>query len=162
MLVAECTPCAPAGVGRPGLRRAAGGTGGWVSARHSEHKSCTPPLVPSLLRFVAGVFRSAAVAAKRFVSRAHPEQFPSLPRSRSDEGSSRQRRETTVSKSRPIGPQAPGVAERSDVLRPKLGRHGRREIGRALEAMYEDVVKQGVPPRILELLEGLDARAGSN
>jgi hypothetical protein len=45
-------------------------------------------------------------------------------------------------------------------LRPKLGQHGRREIGRALEAMYEDVVKQGVPPRILELLEGLDVRAG--
>jgi hypothetical protein len=46
-------------------------------------------------------------------------------------------------------------------LRPKLGRHGRHEIGRALEAMYEDVVKQGVPSRILELLEGLDARIGS-
>jgi hypothetical protein len=28
--------------------------------------------------------------------------------------------------------------------------------------MYEDVVKQGVPPRIVELLETLDARAGSN
>jgi hypothetical protein len=65
-----------------------------------------------------------------------------------------------MSKSRPIGPQAPGVAERSDVFRPKLGQHGRREIGRALEAMYEDVVKQGVPLRILELLEGLDVRAG--
>ena len=38
--------------------------------------------------------------------------------------------------------------------------HGRREIGRALEAMYEDVVNQGVPPRILQLLEGLDAGAG--
>ena len=47
-------------------------------------------------------------------------------------------------------------------MRPKLGRHGRREIGRALEALYEDVVKQGVPPHILQLLEGLDARAGGN
>jgi hypothetical protein len=47
-------------------------------------------------------------------------------------------------------------------LRPRLGRHGRREIGRALEALYEDVVKQGIPPRILQLLESLDARAGGN
>jgi len=45
-------------------------------------------------------------------------------------------------------------------LRPKLGRHGRREIGRALEAMYEDVVRQGIPAHILRLLEGLDARDG--
>jgi hypothetical protein len=65
-----------------------------------------------------------------------------------------------VSKFGPIGPQAPGAAEGSGVVRPKLGTHGRREIGRALEAMYEDVVKQGVPPRILQLLEGLEARAG--
>jgi hypothetical protein len=28
--------------------------------------------------------------------------------------------------------------------------------------MYEDVVNQGVPPRIRELLDGLDARAGSS
>jgi hypothetical protein len=65
-----------------------------------------------------------------------------------------------VSKVRPIGPQVSGVVEGSGVSRPKLGRHGRREIGRALEAMYEDVVKQGVPARILQLLAGLDARAG--
>jgi len=65
-----------------------------------------------------------------------------------------------VSKVRPIGPQVSGVVEGSAVSRPKLGRHGRREIGRALEAMYEDVVKQGVPPRILQLLARLDARAG--
>jgi hypothetical protein len=65
-----------------------------------------------------------------------------------------------VSKFGPIGPQGPGVADGSGVSRPKLGRHGRREIGRALEAMYEDVVKQGVPPRILQLLERLDGRAG--
>ena len=63
---------------------------------------------------------------------------------------------------RPIGPQAPGVAEGSAVSRPKLDRRGRREIGRALEAMYEDMVKQGVPPRILKLLESLDARPGGN
>jgi anti-sigma factor NepR-like protein len=56
--------------------------------------------------------------------------------------------------------QTPDAAERSGV-RPKLGPHGRREIGRALESMYEDVVSQGVPPRIRELIEGLDARAGS-
>jgi hypothetical protein len=64
-----------------------------------------------------------------------------------------------VSKVTPIGPQAPGVVEGSGVSPPKLGRHSRREIGRALEAMYEDVVNQGVP-RILQLLAGLDARAG--
>jgi Anti-sigma factor NepR len=65
-----------------------------------------------------------------------------------------------VSKLRPIGLQAPGFLEGNGAFRPKLGRHGRREIGRALEAMYEDVVKQGVPPRILQLLEGLDFRTG--
>jgi hypothetical protein len=59
------------------------------------------------------------------------------------------------------GPQALGVAEGSGAFPAKLGRHGRREIGRALEAMYEDVVKQGVPPHILQLLEGLDARSSS-
>ena len=65
-----------------------------------------------------------------------------------------------MSKLRPIGPQVPGFLDGSGVSRPKLGKHGRREIGRALEAMYEDVVQQGVPPRILRLLEGLDARTG--
>ena len=67
-----------------------------------------------------------------------------------------------MSKVWPIGAQSPGVAEESGVSRPKLDRRGRREIGRALEAMYEDVIKQGVPPRILQLLEGLDVRAGGN
>jgi hypothetical protein len=79
-----------------------------------------------------------------------------------DEGVLRQIPRTTVSKFRPIEPQASGIAEGSGVSRPKLGLHGRREIGRALEALYEDVVKQGVPPRILELLESLDVRAGGN
>ena len=41
---------------------------------------------------------------------------------------------------------------------PKLGRDGRREIGRALGAMYDDVLRQGVPPYIVELLDGLEAR----
>jgi hypothetical protein len=63
---------------------------------------------------------------------------------------------------RPTGLQAPGATQENGASRPKLGRHGRREIGRALEAMYEDVVKQGVPSSIMELLESLDARAGSN
>ena len=61
-----------------------------------------------------------------------------------------------------MGLQAPGATQENSASRPKLGRQGRREIGRALEAMYEDVVKQGVPASIMELLEGLDARAGSN
>jgi len=65
-------------------------------------------------------------------------------------------------RSRPTGLQAPGATQETGASRPKLGRQGRREIGRALEAMYEDVVKQGVPPRIVELLKSLDARARSN
>jgi len=64
----------------------------------------------------------------------------------------------SAGKPRPTGLQAPGAAEETSVCPAKLGRHGRREIGRALEAMYEDVVKQGVPAQILELIEGLDAR----
>ena len=68
----------------------------------------------------------------------------------------------STASARPPGSQAPSGAQGNDVSRPKLGRHGRREIGRALEAMYEDVVSQGVPPRIRKLLESLDARAGSN
>ena len=70
----------------------------------------------------------------------------------------RQSSDTILRKFTPIGPQGPGIAEGNEVGRPKLGRHGRREIGRALEAMYEDVVKEGVPPRILQLLDGLDLR----
>jgi hypothetical protein len=65
-----------------------------------------------------------------------------------------------VGKFTPIGPQVPAVAAGSGIARPRLGRHGRREIGRALEAMYEDVVKEGVPSRIRQLLDGLDLRGG--
>jgi hypothetical protein len=61
-----------------------------------------------------------------------------------------------VGKFTPIGLRVPAFAEGSSVARPKLARRGRQEIGRALEAMYEDVIKEGVPPRILRLLEGLD------
>jgi Anti-sigma factor NepR len=68
----------------------------------------------------------------------------------------------STASSRPPGPQAPGAAHGNSVSRAKLGRQGRREIGRALEAMYEDVVSQGIPPRIRQLLESLDARAGSS
>ena len=57
--------------------------------------------------------------------------------------------------------QAFGKAEGSSVSRPKVGRQGRREIGRALETFYDDVVRQGVPSRILALLDDLDARTGS-
>jgi hypothetical protein len=66
-----------------------------------------------------------------------------------------------ASKARPIGPQAPVAAAGNRLAQPKLGPRGRREIGRALEAMYEDVIRQGVPPRIVELIEGLDAHAAS-
>ena len=64
-------------------------------------------------------------------------------------------------RSQPSSLQALGSAQENSVSRPKLGRRGRREIGRALEAMYDDVIKQGVPPRIVELLESLDARTGN-
>jgi hypothetical protein len=96
--------------------------------------------------------------------RTRPEQFRSPARSRIDEGEAAAIKrydlasDTILRKFTPIGRQAPGIAERSEVGRPKLGRHGRREIGRALKAMYEDVVKEGVPPRILQLLDGLDLR----
>jgi hypothetical protein len=55
--------------------------------------------------------------------------------------------------------QVPAKPQGTPVYRPRLGRRGRREIGRALEAFYEDVVQQGVPARLVELLDGLDAVA---
>jgi hypothetical protein len=89
-----------------------------------------------------------------------PEQWYALPRSRSDEGDRRQLFQMSDGRSRPTERQNAVAAQEKRVSRPKLGRRGRREIGRALEAMYEDVIKQGVPPGILKLLESLDARAG--
>jgi hypothetical protein len=68
----------------------------------------------------------------------------------------------SAGKSQPTGSQNPDAAGEKSVPRPKLGRRGRREIGRALEAMYEGVVKQGIPAPILELIDGLDARVGSS
>ena len=67
-----------------------------------------------------------------------------------------------MSKIGPTGPLGAGVAEGRGVSRAKLDRRGRREIGRALEAMYDDVIKEGVPRRFLQLLEGLGGRAGDN
>jgi hypothetical protein len=52
------------------------------------------------------------------------------------------------------GQRAPGTKAST----PKVGRGGRREIGRALGAMYDDVIRQGVPSYIVELLDSLDAR----
>jgi hypothetical protein len=66
-----------------------------------------------------------------------------------------------IAKSRAVVLEMPGASERT-IPAPKLGREGRREIGRALGAMYEDVLRQGVPPRIVELLDGLDALAHGN
>jgi protein involved in polysaccharide export with SLBB domain len=60
-----------------------------------------------------------------------------------------------------MGLQASDKAGGSSPSRPKVERQGRREIGRALEAFYDDVVRQGVPAPILELLADLDARTGS-
>ena len=157
---------APAGVGPAGAyagRRGGRGDGSppgirdrKVAARHQFPGCCALSRGRARDRLL-GV--STSWARRPFIG-ANPEQFRLPPRSRSDEGEPLQPREATVSKFTPIGPQASGVVEGSGVSRPKLGRHGRREIGRALEAMYEDVVKQGVPPRILQLLEGLDARPG--
>src|SRR5262249_18548545 len=59
---------------------------------------------------------------------------------------------------RPMGLQTFDKAGGSGASGPKVERQGRREIGRALEAFYDDVVRQGVPPRILALLDDLNAR----
>jgi hypothetical protein len=66
-----------------------------------------------------------------------------------------------IAKTRAVVLEAPVASERT-IPAPKLGREGRREIGRALGAMYDDVLRQGVPPRIVELLDGLDALAHGN
>ena len=39
---------------------------------------------------------------------------------------------------------------------PRLGREIRAKIGRQLRSMYDDVVRQGVPTRFVELLDRLD------
>jgi hypothetical protein len=39
---------------------------------------------------------------------------------------------------------------------PRLGREIRTKIGRQLRAMYDDVVRQGVPTRFVDLLDRLD------
>jgi Anti-sigma factor NepR len=39
---------------------------------------------------------------------------------------------------------------------PRLGREIRTKIGRQLRAMYDDVLRQGVPPRFVDLLDRLD------
>jgi hypothetical protein len=41
---------------------------------------------------------------------------------------------------------------------PRLGRSDREEIGRALVALYDDVVKQGVPAPAARLIDDLAAR----
>lgn len=42
---------------------------------------------------------------------------------------------------------------------PTLGHEVRIKIGRQLRAMYDDVVRQGVPDRFVDLLNRLDERA---
>jgi len=128
-------------------------------------QSCRRASVPSLLPFVAG--REILAASGRGDERADDQALPqsgTIPRAAAFAQVMRAPRDKlpSIASSQPAGTQAPGAAQGNDVSRPKLGRHGRREIGRALEAMYEDVVNQGVPPRIRKLLESLDARAGSS
>jgi Anti-sigma factor NepR len=43
--------------------------------------------------------------------------------------------------------------------RAELGRNVQAMIGQQLRAMYDDVVKQGIPDRLAELLNQLDAGA---
>lgn len=43
-------------------------------------------------------------------------------------------------------------------LGPALGDEVRTKIGRQLRAMYDDVVRQGVPDRFVDLLNRLDKR----
>jgi hypothetical protein len=127
-------------------------------------KKPQPPISSRLLRFVAGEAPPERASSRLGAPSFYGRQSGTIPIAaafaqvmRANCGATTR---ATVSKVRPIGPQVPAVVEGSGVSRPKLGKHGRREIGRALEAMYQDVVKQGVPPRILQLLAGLDARAG--
>jgi hypothetical protein len=72
----------------------------------------------------------------------------------------RGRHELVTRKARAMAQDAHGGPQ-SPTPRPKLGRDGRREIGRALGAMYDDVVRQGIPPHIVALLDGLDRRVQS-
>ena len=128
-------------------------------------QSCSRASVPSLLPFVAG--RQILAAGGPGKGPANDQALPqsgTIPRAAAFAQVMRATRDKlpSLASSQPAGAQAPGAAQGNDVSRPKPGRHGRREIGRALEAMYEDVVNQGVPPRIRELLDGLDARAGSS
>ena len=58
-------------------------------------------------------------------------------------------------------PERPGTAmHQTDVMPRKsgarLGREVQTKIGQQLRAMYDDVVKQGVPDRFNELLQQLD------
>ena len=39
---------------------------------------------------------------------------------------------------------------------PRLGREIRGKIGRQLRGMYDDVVRQGIPARFVDLLDRLD------
>lgn len=103
-------------------------------------------------------FLDGAVGASRT---SHPELSRSLPRSRHGRGRSTGDASNDRQESRALGLQASGKAEGTGASRPRVGRQGRREIGRALEALYEDVVREGVPAHIRDLLDDLDARTGS-
>ena len=58
-----------------------------------------------------------------------------------------------------VGTRPPTHAPKhADDLGPALGDDVRHKIGRQLRAMYDDVVRQGVPDRFVDLLNQLDKR----
>ncbi|GIK97732.1 MAG: hypothetical protein BroJett029_19410 [Alphaproteobacteria bacterium] len=60
----------------------------------------------------------------------------------------------------------PGTVMQTDVMPRKsggrLGREVQTKIGQQLRAMYDDVVKQGVPDRFTDLLKQLDKGEGQD
>jgi hypothetical protein len=58
-----------------------------------------------------------------------------------------------------VGARPPAHApDEAESLGPALGDEVRTKIGRQLRAMYDDVVRQGVPDRFVDLLNRLDER----
>jgi hypothetical protein len=114
-------------------------------------------MVPRLLRFAAG----KSILGRLELGRAgKPGTIPAVA-ALADYGPTPAEQTKMIAKTRVVVLEVPVAPERT-IPAPKLGREGRREIGRALGAMYDDVLRQGVPPRIVELLDGLDALAHGN
>jgi hypothetical protein len=130
--------------------------------------------VPALLRFVAACARFAKISLIKPLLRARTRTAHSTGTNRAivafatREGSSDRQLgshrlptasfERTNREARPMTMETHGGGPGHRSPAPKLGRDGRHEIGRALGAMYDEVVRQGVPAHIVDLLNDL-ARA---